>query len=124
MILGGHDHVHLIEKRNDVNIIKSGADFREFNVISLTFYSPETLADARAEPLKYPQINPEKLSRDKFIMDVETVNVDSKWKPDSAVEKSVEVYMKDFEKSMNIVKIYQIHIFNTVIGNWTHPAAY
>lgn len=36
LILGGHDHVYEIVKVNNLNIIKSGTDFRQFSKITLT----------------------------------------------------------------------------------------
>ena len=41
LILGGHDHHYAHSVENDVTILKSGSEFREFSVIDVDFH-PDT----------------------------------------------------------------------------------
>ena len=105
MILGGHDHIHLVEQKGDTYVIKSGTDFREFNIINLKILPRPLAADVLASPEKHPSINTAKLFRERLVINTENIQVTSKWKPDSAVEAMITKYMKEFELSMDKVTI-------------------
>jgi len=49
IILGGHDHIRLVEKVNGIYVIKSGTDFREFSAVTLNF--PQTNGEEKMSSL-------------------------------------------------------------------------
>lgn len=96
MILGGHDHVNLIEKSNGTYIIKSGSDFVEFNKISLT------LLDEHQIP-GLPQGVKDEIYKEKYLVDIKTIEVTSEYAPDPELKKHVEHHLENFEEKMKIV---------------------
>ncbi|KAK7079008.1 hypothetical protein SK128_013735 [Halocaridina rubra] len=68
LILGGHDHVYEIQKINDKYILKSGTDFREFSVLTL---SEEDM-----------NVN----------VDIEKVVVDSRFEADEELKEALKEY--------------------------------
>uniref|UniRef100_A0A1I8FNC3 5_nucleotid_C domain-containing protein n=1 Tax=Macrostomum lignano TaxID=282301 RepID=A0A1I8FNC3_9PLAT len=81
IILGGHDHNYGIEFVNNRAIVKSGTDFRQFSVVSLSI--------DKSSPLE---------------VKIQTVDVDSsKYSEDPEVAKAVESHVENLEKSMQRV---------------------
>ncbi|XP_069183301.1 mannosylglucosyl-3-phosphoglycerate phosphatase isoform X2 [Procambarus clarkii] len=68
LILGGHDHVYEVVKINDKTILKSGTDFREFSVITLSQEGANV------------------------SVDIEKVVVDSKFEPDEELKEALKEY--------------------------------
>jgi len=90
LILGGHDHVRHVGKVNGTYIIKSGCEFREFSKITLT----PIMNDHEMN------VNKENIYKDRFLFDIEHIEITKKWKPDPVLEKHVELYSKIFEEKM------------------------
>jgi 5'-nucleotidase len=95
LILGGHDHVHLIEQLNGTYVIKSGCEFREFNKISLKKLSKEEVAKLQKE-------DPDKLYKEKYTIDIETVEITKKFDKDKEMEEFVESYLEKLRSSMEV----------------------
>ena len=66
IILGGHDHINVVKEVNGTYFVKSGCEFKEFNVLTL---------NKTSTTLKKP------LYKGKFTFTSERVEVDSKWEP-------------------------------------------
>jgi len=95
LILGGHDHVNLIEKSNGTYIIKSGSDFAEFNKISLT------LLDEHQIP-NLPQGVKDEIYKDKYLVDIKTIDVTTQYEPNPELKKHVDDHLGNFEEKMKI----------------------
>ncbi|XP_078365023.1 uncharacterized protein LOC144649408 isoform X1 [Oculina patagonica] len=70
LILGGHDHDYFAEKINDVHVIKSGTDFREFSCITVNFNKDNS-----------------------FTIDVQKVEITSDIPEDPEVKATVDKYV-------------------------------
>ena len=96
MILGGHDHVNLIEKANGTYVIKSGSDFFEFNKISLT------LLDEHQIP-NLPEGVKDEIYKEKYLVDIKTIEITSEYEPNPELKKHVDDHLSNFEEKMKIV---------------------
>ena len=109
LILGGHDHVVEIERIRDTYVIKSGADFKQFSHIQLQFVSPEEITEIKSG--KHPTIKSADLLHEKFTLQLETIEVSSKYEPNAELKEHVDGYMKELAKLMDIVTFF---LLNTV----------
>lgn len=110
LILGGHDHVYEIVKINNINVIKSGTDFRQFSRITMKKSNPSDLE-----------------------VDIEKVEVTSSFAEDSALKEELKKYSEMIESKMGIVlgefsceldaRFSQIRTSETNIGNWISDVA-
>ena len=96
LILGGHDHVNIIEKSNETYVIKSGSDFAEFNKINLTLV-PERSIETLPDEVK------DGLYKGKYLIDIKTIQVTKDYEPNSELQKHVEEHLAQFEEKMKIV---------------------
>lgn len=78
LILGGHDHVYEISVINGKHIIKSGTDFRQLSKITLDFSSS-------------PQPD----------VQIEEINITSKYEPDEDMAKALEPYYSMMEGKLD-----------------------
>lgn len=105
LILGGHDHVYEIVKINNINIIKSGTDFRQFSRITMTKSNPNDLN-----------------------VDIEKIEVTSAFAEDQVLKEALLKYSEMIDSKMAIVlgnfsceldaRFSQIRTSETNIGNW------
>uniref|UniRef100_A0A1A9X3Q6 5'-Nucleotidase C-terminal domain-containing protein n=1 Tax=Glossina brevipalpis TaxID=37001 RepID=A0A1A9X3Q6_9MUSC len=79
LILGGHDHVYEINEVNGIKIIKSGTDFRQFSKITLI---------------------PKRNDKGKFPVDVEAIDVTSKFEEDLELKNELAKYSDLIETKM------------------------
>ncbi|RMX59555.1 hypothetical protein pdam_00003660 [Pocillopora damicornis] len=89
LILGGHDHDYFTEKINGVNVIKSGTDFREFSIITVTFFDNNH--------------NSSSSGNNSFSIDVERVEVTSDIPEDTEVKSTVDKYVGEMNNLMEEV---------------------
>jgi len=78
LFLGGHDHDYEIIKVNDKVTLKSGADFIEFSMVTLT------------------------LEDSKVKVDIERVEVDSKFEPDPGMVEALSHYEEVLNANMEV----------------------
>lgn len=115
LILGGHDHVYHNFKLNDKFVIKSGTDFREFNVIKLEFLMPDVInqinslssvdCDIVTSPsasINSTKYKGENICKTRFHVEIEKVEITKQWKPDPDLESHVHFYIHEFEKKMAV----------------------
>ncbi|XP_066020776.1 5'-nucleotidase isoform X2 [Pocillopora verrucosa] len=93
LILGGHDHDYFTEKINGVNVIKSGTDFREFSIITVTFF------DNNHNKCN----NSSSSGNNSFSIDVERVEVTSDIPEDTEVKSTVDKYVGEMNNLMEEV---------------------
>jgi 5'-nucleotidase len=108
LILGGHDHVYEIVKVNNLNVIKSGTDFRQFSKITLQ----KTIKDGE------PQLD----------IDIEKIDVTSAFAEDLELKAELSHYSEMIESKMGIVlgnfsceldaRFAMIRTSETNLGNW------
>lgn len=120
LILGGHDHdygVRPVERRTadgrirKLTAIKSGADFRDFNVLTVRVDEAEIPSGCFAKLSETDQQDGGSsfthcgVTRRKFISDlqVERVPVTSKFPPDPEMAAEVHSYVAQREKELNVV---------------------
>ena len=84
LILGGHGHMRWIQNINGTYCIKSNCEFKEFTKITLT-----------------PQKNPcEELYKEKFLVDIESIEITKKLDPDPCLKQHVERYQEILQEKM------------------------
>jgi len=93
LILGGHDHINLVEKINGTYIIKSGADFVEFNKINLTVLAPGSIEGL-------PQGVKDQIYKDRFLIDIKPITITKDWEPNEEMQKYVQHYVDQFQEKM------------------------
>lgn len=111
LILGGHDHVYEIVKVNNLNIIKSGTDFRQFSKITLT-------KSLRKDTESEPQLH----------VEIEKIDVTSAYAEDLELKAELNHYSEMIEEKMGIVlgnfsveldaRFAKIRTSETNLGNW------
>jgi len=90
---------------NGTYCIKSGTDFAEFNKINLTLLSPEAIEAATSEVK-------EKLYKNKYLLDVETIKVTKEFEPNPIIQKHVTEYLSKFEEKMKQVQfLFKMFMF-------------
>lgn len=104
LILGGHDHVYEIVKVDNLNIVKSGTDFRQFSKITLTKHSNE------------------------LDVNIEKVDVTSSFAEDAELKAELNRYSSMIEEKMGIIlgtfsveldaRFNKIRTSETNLGNW------
>ncbi|CAD7078007.1 unnamed protein product [Hermetia illucens] len=107
LILGGHDHVFEITKVNNIHIIKSGTDFRQFSKIS---------------------IDKDRDEKGKIQVKVEEVNVTSDYEEDKELSAELAKYSEMIESKMTEVlgtfsveldgRFSKIRTSETNLGDW------
>ena len=97
LILGGHDHINLVEKVNGTYVIKSGADFVEFNKINLTVLAPESIPGL-------PQEVKDQIYKDRFLIDIKPIIINKNWEPNEELQKYVQHYLDQFQEKMKTVR--------------------
>jgi 5'-nucleotidase len=108
LILGGHDHVYEIVKVNNLNIVKSGTDFRQFSKIILT--SSLTGGERQLD------------------VEIEKIDVTSSYAEDVELKAELNHYSEMIEEKMGIVlgnfsveldaRFAKIRTSETNLGNW------
>jgi 5'-nucleotidase len=108
LILGGHDHVYEIVKVNNLNIVKSGTDFRQFSKITLT--SSLTGGERQLD------------------VEIEKIDVTSSYAEDAELKAELNHYSEMIEEKMGIVlgnfsveldaRFAKIRTSETNLGNW------
>ena len=83
---------------NGTYIIKSGSDFAEFNKISLTLLDERSLESL-------PMETKGKIYKDKYLIEVENVEVTKKYDPHPELEAHVKELFGQFEEAMKIVSL-------------------
>jgi len=106
LILGGHDHIYHNFKINDKFIVKSGTDFREFNIIRINFFPKDKVDEIIAKPEKHPEFKAENICKNSFHVDFEKVEVTTKWEPDPELQKHVNFYQEQYAQSMQKLLAY------------------
>ena len=101
MILGGHDHFYKSYIVNDILLLKSGTDFREFSVINIEFLTSYQIDDIRNN--KMIDYDPNNIRKNSFYLDVKRIEVNSSWQPDPNLAIIVEHYVNEYEKSLSHV---------------------
>ncbi|CAL4059580.1 unnamed protein product, partial [Meganyctiphanes norvegica] len=79
LFLGGHDHGYEIIKINDKITLKSGTDFAEFSILTLT------------------------LEDSSVSVDIERIEVDSRFEPDAEVEEALSHYEEMLNANMEVI---------------------
>jgi 5'-nucleotidase len=83
LILGGHDHIYEIVKVGNLNVIKSGTDFRQFSKISITKSTNENGTN--------------------LDVDIEKIDVTSSFEEDAELKADLNHYSQMIESKMGIV---------------------
>lgn len=108
LILGGHDHVYENVKVNNLNIVKSGTDFRQFSKITLTksFSGSENQLDVQ----------------------IDKIDVTASFAEDAELKAELNHYSEMIEEKMGIVlgnfsveldaRFAKIRTSETNLGNW------
>jgi len=109
LILGGHDHVRWIECINGTYCIKSGSEFKEFTKITLSPISKDDIASL-------PEDQKEKVYKDKFLIDIESVEVTSKYEPNPLLQEHIDSYKKIFEAKLGVEVGYTEVDFETTFS--------
>ena len=86
LVLGGHDHVYEKKMVNGKYIIKSGTDFRQFSVLTVDFSGGGG--------------GEEKESSYKTEVDVEAIEVTSKFEPDNELAAALSKYTDKMDAEM------------------------
>lgn len=111
LILGGHDHVYEIVKVNNLNVIKSGTDFRQFSKITMT-------KSSRVEAGDHQDLD----------VNIERIDVTSSFAEDADLKAELSHYSEMIESKMGIVlgtfsceldaRFAKIRTSETNLGNW------
>jgi 5'-nucleotidase len=86
LVLGGHDHNYGVEQVNGVHVIKSGTDFREFNIIKLRVPNEEG-------------VRPE-------VISISSVQITSQIPEDEVIKAQVNEYFGTLDSKMQTVVGY------------------
>lgn len=95
--------MRIIERRGDVYMIKCCGDFREFNLIEMKLLSPKIIEDIKKDSKSHLEIKAEDILKEKFIVEIKSVVIDSSWEPDPKVQSLVDKDLKEFEEIMGTV---------------------
>ncbi|XP_022779638.1 5'-nucleotidase-like isoform X2 [Stylophora pistillata] len=87
LILGGHDHDYFAEKINGIHVIKSGTDFREFSIITVTFEDNNNRSS----------------SNNSFSIEVQRIEITSDIPEDTEVKSTVDKYVGEMNNLMEEV---------------------
>lgn len=104
LILGGHDHVYEVVKINNLHVIKSGTDFRQFSKIILS------------------------KSQQELDVQIERIDVTASYAEDAELKAELNHYSEMIEEKMGIVlgnfsveldaRFAKIRTSETNLGNW------
>lgn len=108
LILGGHDHVYEVVKINNLHIIKSGTDFRQFSKITLS----KSLIS----------------SENQLDVQIDRIDVTASYAEDAELKAELNHYSEMIEEKMGIVlgnfsveldaRFAKIRTSETNLGNW------
>jgi len=99
MILGGHDHFDDEININDVYILKSGTDFREFSIVKVELDCSKSMLNNEEEATVIDHDKRHMISREK-------VEITREFEPDQEMKEVVDHFWKDLKVQLQKIAGY------------------